>query len=115
MLKLLLTEGYAFPAFDYGRTVNFKIYTEDDTPFDGSTYTAYARLFNEVGGEVIDEIQTAQVNSSGVGSFAFTPTKHPSATGPHYLEVQLEKSGQRISTERRRVIITLSPPGSRTP
>jgi len=39
---------------------------------------------------------------SGIGTFGFSPTNHLTRAGPRCIEVQLEKSGTVISTERKR-------------
>jgi hypothetical protein len=41
----------------------------------------------------------------GAGAFSFTQTNHLAVPGPHYLEVQLEKPGVLISTERRKITV----------
>ena len=124
-LRLLVPGNKIFKTYDYGTSHTFKIYSEDagsgETAFDASTYTGYVKFFNESTGELVTEISPSwTTQSSGIGTFAFTSTNNLNVTtaGSYdtiYMEVQLEKSGTIISTERVRITVVGSPTGTRTP
>ena len=107
MLKLILTQGYAFNTNDHNRVYSFKVYNEDDSPFDASGYDApIIEVFNDVGCLVllpITGIWTTQ--ASGVGSFTFASTNYLRLIGSHYIMVQLVKPGTIVGTERRRITV----------
>ncbi|AIC16938.1 hypothetical protein [Nitrososphaera viennensis] len=111
MLKLVLTQGYTFAANDYGRPYAFRIYNEDDTPFDATTYgLPTIKVFGISGNAAIQPLAgswTAQ--NQGAGAFSFAQSNCLTASGPHYIEVQLEKPGVATSTGRRRITVTPSP------
>lgn len=111
MLKLVLTQGYTFATNDYGRTYAFKIYNEDDTPFDATTYDLPTiNVFALAGNAVIQPLAgswTAQ--NQGTGTFSFAQSNCLTVSGPYYIEVQLEKPGVVTSTERRKITVTPSP------
>jgi hypothetical protein len=107
MLKLVMTQGYTFAANDYGRVHAFKIYNEDDTPFDVSTYNAPSiNVFDQNGSIILSITGSWTVQNQGTGTFAFTESNRLTAPGPHYLEVQLDKISTIVSTERRRITVT---------
>ena len=126
-LKLLIPGEKIFKSYDYGTTTTFKIYSEDagsgETAFDASTYTGYVKIFaaDSPTAELVTEISPSwTTQSSGIGTFAFTSTNNLnfSTSGEHdsvYVEVQLEKSGTIISTERVRITVLGSPTGTRVP
>lgn len=106
MLKLVLTQGYTFAANDYGRPHPFKIYNEDDTPFDAGTYNAPSlNVFDQNGSIILSLTGSWTAQNQGTGSLSFTESNRLTAAGPHYLEVQLDKIGALVSTERRRITV----------
>lgn len=111
----MLTDGiYDFSEGDYGRSIPYKLYKEDDTAFDASSYTGYIKL-SEDGAEVITEI-ASNANSSGVGSFSFTSTNKIATNMRYDLEWQGEKSGRIESFHCvNPIAFHKSPTGSRTP
>lgn len=111
MLKLILTQGYAFNANDHGRTHQFKIFDESDVAFDATSYNPpLIQVFDPQGNAVIQPVAGAwTVQNQGTGTFAFAPENHPTGAGPHYIEVQLEKAGAVVNTERRRIAVFASP------
>lgn len=111
MLKLILPQGYAFNTKDHGRSYEFRIYDESDAAFDASAYGAPVIKIFDYGGRSLVEPVTGSWNaqSSGIGSFGFSPTNHLTTAGPHYIEVQLEKPGAVISTERKKIAVLASP------
>lgn len=107
MLKLVLTQGYTFAADDYGRSHGFRIYNEDDTPFDASTYNAPSvNVFDQNGHITLSITGSWTAQNQGIGAFSFTESSRLAVQGPHYLEVQLDKIGVLVSTERRRITVT---------
>lgn len=112
MLKLVLPQGYSFQAGDYGRQYTFKIYTEDDAPFDATGYGLPAvKVFDRDGSGIVTVAGSWTAQNQGAGAFSFAQPAGSvlSATGPCYLEVQMEKSGALVSTERRRITVFPSP------
>jgi hypothetical protein len=107
MLKLVLTQGYTFAANDYGRPHAFKIYNEDDTPLDASAYNAPSvNVFDRDGSIVLSTAGSWTAQNQGTGTFSFTESNRLTAPGPHYLEVQLDRIGALVSTEKRRITVT---------
>ncbi len=124
-LKLIVPGEKIFRTYDYGTATTFKIYTEDagsgEVAFNATSYTGYVRFFNDVTGELVTEISPSwTTQSSGIGTFQFSSTNNLNVTtaGSHadlYMEVQLEKSGVILSTERVRITVVGSPTGTRLP
>ena len=124
-LKLVVPGEKIFRTYDYGTAHTFKIYTEDagsgETAFNASAYTGYVKFFNEETGELVSELSPSWTSqSTGVGTFQFSSTNNLNTTtaGGYdtvYMEVQLEKSGTIISTERVRITVVGSPTGTRLP
>lgn len=111
MLKLILMQGYGFFTNDHGRSHTFKVYDESDVAFDATTYNApIVKVFDYFGKAAIEPVTGSwTTQASGIGTFAFSPTNHLTRAGPHYIEVQLEKPGTVISTERKKVAVFASP------
>lgn len=111
MLKLILAQGYGFRTGDYGRTYTFNIYDENNVAFDGSTYNLpIIKVFDHASNSVVEPVTGSwTTQASGIGTFAFSPINHLTRAGPHYLEVQLEKPGTLISTERKKIAVFASP------
>lgn len=124
-LKLLVPGEKILRTYDYGTATTFKIYTEDagsgETAFNATSYTGYVKFFNESTGELITEISPSwTTQSSGIGTFQFSSTNNLNLTTADtrdtvYIEVQLEKTGVILSTERVRLTVMGSPTGTRTP
>ena len=124
-LKLIVPGEKIFRTYDYGTATTFKIYTEDagsgESAFNATSYTAYVKFFNEETGELVSEISPSWTSqSTGVGTFQFSSTNNLVTTtaGGYdtvYMEVQLEKSGTIISTDRVRITVVGSPTGTRLP
>ena len=109
MLKLVLDQ-YSIPQNDFGRAINFKIYDEADAAFSATGYTGEVKVSNEKGSQVVDDISpTWTVQGSGTGSFKFTSTLRPDVSGYYWVEIELTKSGEQISTERARIYVAPSP------
>lgn len=120
MLKFILPKGYSFPNFDYGTAWTVKIYNEDDTAFDATGYNGYAIFADEKGGMQLEIAITWTTQSSGIGTFTFTKDSGlatSTATGHmvYYMEVQLEKTGEKRSTAPKKITILESSPSSRLP
>ncbi|MEM2141323.1 MAG: hypothetical protein QXJ74_07750 [Nitrososphaera sp.] len=111
MLKLVLTQGYVFNTGDYGRAHQFKIFDEGEAAFDATSYSLpIVKVSDPDGNTVISPLTGAwTAQNQGAGTFAFTRENHLGSAGPHYIEVQLEKSGTVTSTERRRITVLASP------
>ena len=122
-LKLIVPGEKIFRTYDYGTAHTFKIYTEDagsgEVAFNASTYTGYVKFFNSATGELITELSPSwTTQASGIGTFQFSSTNNLNVTTADshtdlYMEMQLEKSGVILSTERVRVTVIGSPTGSR--
>ena len=107
MLRLILTQGYAFNTNDHNRVYSFKVYNEDDSPFDASGYDApIVEVFNDLGSsELLPITGSWTTQGLGVGTFSFTSTNNLSRIGSYYIMVQLVKPGTVIGTERRRITV----------
>jgi hypothetical protein len=124
-LRLIVLGEKRFNTFDYGTAHTFKLYTVDagsgEVAFNATSYTGYVKFFNEAGGELITELSPSwTTQSSGIGTFQFTGTNNLNTTtaGSHdtiYVEVQLEKSGVLLSSNRVPITVTASPTGTRLP
>lgn len=114
--KALMTDGrYNGSINDYGRSWSFKLYDENDAAFDGLTYSAYAKIFDDTGAEVLTEISTS-VAAGGTGTFAFSSTNKVAINKAYDWEIQLEKSGIIRSFRGLHPIAFLnSPTGTRLP
>jgi hypothetical protein len=111
MLKLILPNGYAFNTNDHGRSHAFRIFDEGDAAFDASAYSAPIVKVFDYWGKAATEPVTGSwaLQSSGMGTFAFSPSNHLTTAGPHYIKVQLEKPGTIVSTERKKIAVFASP------
>lgn len=116
--KVVLTDGvYEFGVYDYGRSIPFALYNQNDQAFNATGYAAYVRIFDQDGNEAVAEISpiwTAQ--SSGTGTFGLTAANRISESKCYNLELQLEKAGQVLSFRCVRPLTFFCGPGSpRTP
>lgn len=104
MLQMKLSQ-YEFPVYDYGNDITFKLYDADGVAFDASTYTAEVMVSTWSLGLYIDGITpTWTTQSSGIGTFQFTETKTVDRPDIYHLEIQLTKSGVKLSTEAVKVV-----------
>lgn len=109
LLKLTLSQ-VDFGTYDFGRNVTFKTYSEADAAFDATNYTGKIKVFDKNGTQVISDLSVSwTTQSSGVGTFAFTSTLKPASWGFHFIELQLTKGGEQISTKPVRVMFRSSP------
>jgi len=120
VLRLILPKGNVFPADDYGRAHQFKIYNEDETVFDATGYTGYAMVSSSDGSLILEKQVTWTTQTSGIGTFAFTSSNRLATTTAsgytsYYLEIQLELAGTILSTERIQIYVMESAIGGRTP
>jgi hypothetical protein len=124
-LKLVVPGEKIFHTYDYGTAHTFKVYTEDagsgESAFNATGYTGYVKFFNDEAGELVTELSPSwTTQSSGIGTFQFSSTNNLNMSTADikdtiYMEVQLEKSGTIISTNRVRITVTGSPTGTRLP
>lgn len=116
--KVVLTDGiYEISASDYGRAMAFKLYNQSDSAFDATGYTAYVKVYDDDGIEILTEISPSwTLQSAGTGTFALTSTNHLASAGRFNWEIQLEKAGE-IRTFRgiRPIQVLPSPTGARLP
>lgn len=131
MVLQLAIDQETFARYDFGRNINFKLYEETDQflftniSFNATGYTAVAKFFKRkedrafffrdveralsVMGtiaQVIGDISvTWDTQSSGIGHFAFSESLRPTIVGNMWLEIQLTKSGEQISSELRKIYI----------
>lgn len=111
MLQLVLDQ-YSAGAYDYGRAINFKIYSEDNTQFNATGYTAKVILLNADYVQAINTITpTWTAQNTGQGYFKFTSTDRPMRAGIYLVELQLEKTGEQISTAPQSFNIVATGPG----
>ena len=125
MLRLVIVNTNRLARYDYGSTIAFKLYNEDLTAFDASGYTGVLKTFKRHGdrafffrdveraltvvgtlAQVIGDITVSwTTQASGEGTFAYTSTERPCITGYQWMEVQLTKSGEQLSSDLVRVYI----------
>lgn len=124
-LKLVL-DTYRISMFDYGNDVNFKLYDEDLNAFDASTYTtAVVKTFKRPGDRALffrdvakaitlirnvaqiveDRTVTWTTQASGEGKFTYSQSQRPAVAGYSWIQVQLEKSGAKLSSELVRIFV----------
>lgn len=132
MVLQLVLDQESFARYDFGRQINFRIYSETDpflftnTAFDASSYTgAVVKIFKRHGdrafffrdveralsvigtvAQVISDIDvTWDTQASGIGHFSFSQSLRPTIAGNMWLEIQLTKSGEQTSSELRKIYI----------
>ena len=125
MLQLRIDQ-YEFARYDFGRPVVIKIYDEDGGQFDASTYTKsvikcfkrhgdkafffrdVARALTVIGqvSQIISDIDIVWTTQNiGEGSFKWTSSNRPSIPGVLWIELQLTKSGEQLSSELIRTYV----------
>lgn len=126
MLRLILVNTQKLARYDYGNSIAFKLYNEDLTAFDASSYTsAVVKTFKRHGdrafffrdveralsvvgtiAQIVGDIDVTWTDqSSGEGTFSYTDSARPSVTGIHWIEVQLKKSGAQLSSDLVRIYV----------
>lgn len=125
MVLRLVLDQYEFMRFDFGRTINFKLYEEDGTTlFSETGFTGVIKSFKRRGdrafffrdveralsviGQVAQVIGNVDVSFSignHTGTFAWTATLRPTIPGYLWLECQLQKTGATVSSELVRVYV----------
>ena len=109
MLQLTLSQ-YEFGSYDFGRNVTFKGYTETGGVFDATGYTGKIKVSDVNGSQIINDLSiTFTSQSTTTGTFAFTSTLRPYSVGYYWLELELTKAGEQISTKPTRIRIRASP------
>ena len=109
MLSLTLSQ-YEFGSYDFGRSVTFKGYDETGTAFNATGYTGKIKVSDVNGSQIINDLSvTFTTQSTTTGTFAFTSTLRPYSVGYYWLELELTKAGEQISTKPTRIRIRASP------
>lgn len=119
-------DQYEFNRYDYGETINFKLYQNDrKTAYDATGFDVVLKSFKRHGdqafwwrdiaksltiigqmAQVINDIPgNWDVQASGQGNVAFTANLRPTIPGWMWLVLQLTKSGAQISTKPVRVYV----------
>ncbi len=126
---MVLVNTQRLSRYDYGNDIAFKLYNEDLTAFDASSYTGAvlksfmrhgdsAFLFRDVEralsvvgklAQIIPNITVSwTTQASGEGTFAYTSSNRPTIEGIMWLEVELTKSGAQLSTDLVKVYVQAS-------
>ncbi len=126
---MVLVNTQRLARYDYGNNISFKLYNEDLTAFDASSYTgavlkSYKRhgdrafFFRDVEkalsvvgtlAQIIPNITVSwTTQASGEGTFAYTSSNRPTIEGIMWLEVELTKSGAQLSTDLVKVYVQAS-------
>ena len=124
MLQLLLDE-YEFARYDFGTTINFKLYDNSGNQFDADGFTGVIKAFKRHGdrafffrdvakaltvvgqiAQIIGDIDvTWTTQNIGEGSFKWTSSNRPSIPGVLWIELQLKKSDEQLSSELIRTYV----------
>ena len=125
-MRLVLVNTQKLSRYDYGNTISFKLYNDDLTAFDASSYTtAVVKSYKRHGdraffyrdveralsvvGTLAQVIPDITINwttqASGEGNFAYTSNSRPTIPGTLWLEVELKKSGAQLSSDLVKVYI----------
>ncbi len=126
---MVLVNTQRLSRYDYGNNISFKLYNEDLTAFDASSYTGAVlksykrhgdrafffrdveRALSVVGtlAQIIPNITVSwTTQASGEGTFAYTSSNRPTIEGIMWLEVELTKSGAQLSTDLVKVYVQAS-------
>ena len=128
MLRMILVNTQRLARYDFGSTIAFKLYNEDLTQFDATGFTGVLKSYKRHGdrafffrdveralsvvgtlAQVIQDIDvTFTTQNIGEGEFAYTSDKRPTIPGMLWLEVELKKSGEQLSSDLVRVYIQAS-------
>ena len=115
-LQLILDER-DIPMYDWGREINFKIYDENNNPYNCSFATggAVLKTFDRFGNQIINDITVTWTNEAqGQGFFQYSNQYRPSEIGAYYVCVQMwDNAGpppnEQISTGFFRITFTPQP------
>jgi hypothetical protein len=125
MLRMVLVNTQRLARYDYGSTIAFKLYNEDLTQFDATGYTGVLKSYKRHGdrafffrdveralsvvgtlAQVIPDISVSWTTQNiGEGTFAYTSSNRPSIAGNMWLEVELTKSGEQLSSDLVKVYV----------
>ena len=126
MLKAILVNRASLARYDFGETIPFKLYNEDNSAFDASTFTgAVAKTYKQHGdrafwirdvakaltiqgqlGQIINDIDVSWTDqANGEGTFAYTQSDRPSIAGYNWVSIQVTKTGAQISSDLIRMFI----------
>lgn len=126
MLKAILVNTDSLARYDFGETIAFKLYNQDDSVFNASTFTGAvvktfkrhgdrAFFFRDVAKALTVQGQIAQVindiniswtsQATGEGTFAYTANDRPTISGHMWIEFQVTKTGAQISSDLIRIYI----------
>ena len=129
MLRMILVNTNRVARYDFGNQIDFKLYNEDLSAFDASTYTGavlksfkrhgdraffyrdVARALTVVGtlSQIIEDIDVVwDTQNIGEGHFTYTNTKRPTIAGMLWLEVELTKTDTQLSSDLVRVYVNPS-------
>jgi len=125
MVLSLVLDQFEFMRFDFGRIINFKLYEEDGTTlFTGTGHTGVIKSFKRHGdrafffrdvaraltvigqvAQIINDVPVIFTTGNHTGTFKWDSANRPTVPGYLWLELELSKSGVRISTELVRVFV----------
>lgn len=104
LLQLRLSD-YDFMAFEYGKTVTFRLYNSDGSVFNANGYTADIVITNSDNEQILDNFSPSFTDQpNGVGTFSFTESKR--LTNPfdiYFIQVILTKAGEVRPSETVRI------------
>lgn len=122
---MVLVNTYRLARYDFGTDIAFKLYNEDLTTFDATGYTGVLKTYKRHGdrafffrdveralsvvgtlAQIVNDITVTFTSIAiGEGTFAYTSQNRPSVPGFMWLEVELKKSGEQLSSDVVRVYI----------
>jgi len=131
MVLRLIMDQYEFARFDFGRTINFKLYEEDGvTLFSETGFTGVIKTFKRHGdrafffrdvaralsvvgilSQIISDVPVTFTTGNHTGTFKWTEQLRPNIPGYHWIELQLKKTGAQVSSELVRVYVSPSESG----
>ena len=105
MLKTTLSR-YDFESGELGRQVTFKIYSEDLSAYDLTTYTAVVmQVLNYAKNPILEIAATKDAGTGGSGSFTFTANNTIGLNGLLFIRFKLEKTGEVSFTSPVRIFV----------
>jgi len=125
---MILVNTQRLARYDFGSTIAFKLYNEDLTQFDATGFTGVLKSYKRHGdrafffrdveralsvvgtlAQVIPDIAvTFTTQNIGEGEFKYTSDFRPTIPGMLWLEVELKKTGEQLSSDLVRVYIQAS-------